>query len=86
MVKLCTVSFMETRQRVNLLLLGHREKEARADVVSIQGVRFLTLYKNAFKLALCIVHSLFVRTFIAHFKANSLRLVPSEIQKFVLDI
>jgi hypothetical protein len=40
MVKICTASFMETRQRVNLLRVCHREKEGRADVVSIQGVLF----------------------------------------------
>lgn len=77
---------METRQRVNLLLLGHREKEGRADVVSIQGLRFLSPYKNAYKLTLCLVHSLFVRTFIAHFKAGGLHSVPSESPIYVLDI
>jgi len=78
---------METRQRVNLLLLGHREKEGRADVVSVQGVLFFfTSYKNANKLTLCAVHSLFVRTFIAHFKAGGLHPVPSESAIYVLDM
>ena len=66
MVKICTASSMETRQRDNLLLVGHREKEGRADVVSIQGVPFLSSYKNAYNLTLCLVHSLFVRIYIAH--------------------
>ena len=47
---------------------------------------FLTLYKNANKLTLCAVHSLFVRTFIAHFKAGGLHPVPSESPIYVLDM